>query len=431
MSQTAMAASPLSEIIEHARSLLDAQSAAVCVFDPDNNIVYSNNSHARMLRRGSSEVASDARDIVVDGLTVGSMVVSHDMSEVNRLKRELNRLNQKIRSIQVKYTFRDIIGNDPDLLHIIKIARGAAPTPAAILLRGESGTGKEIFAHAIHNSSDRRYERFVKLNCSSIPDELLESELFGYSEGAFTGARRSGKKGLFFEAHRGTLFLDEIGDVSLRNQVRLLRVLQEKEIMPVGSNKTIPVDVRIICATNRSLEDLVDEKKFRRDLYYRINVFPLYIPPLRKRPGDIEPILTYLLNKYNELYRRDVRDIDPAVIPLLKLRKWEGNVRELENILSRALILMDEDESILTEQHIRMVLENSERAGAKRAGTGEGSDAEDVPELPENLSEALKETERRCILKALLKAGGNKNRAAYELGIPVRTLYYKCNKLGI
>jgi len=420
----------LSEILEEVEPILEANSAATCIMDTAERMVFANEAYTRMMRRGSSEVASDAKAIRRGDATVGTVVVKHDLSEVNRLRRELDRLNQKIRSIQVKYTFQDVIGNDPELLHIIKIAKGVASTPATILIRGESGTGKELFAHAIHNASERRYEKFVKVNCSAIPDELLESELFGYFEGAFTGASRGGKRGLFTEAHKGTLFLDEIGDISIRNQVKLLRVLQEKEIRPVGSTKTIPVDVRIICATNKSLEELIDQGKFRQDLYYRINVFPLIIPPLRKRLNDIGLILEYLLNKYNELYHRDIREIDPAVLRLLKLREWKGNVRELENILSRALINTEEDARILTERDIRDVLAESAQQGPGEDRSTEITGAETI-ELPTNLLEALEVTERKCILKALLRTEGNKNKAAYELGIPLRTLYYKCQKLGI
>ena len=268
----------LLKMIESARPVLDATNDAMTITDINGNMLYKNEAYRRMMKRGSTEFVSDRRDIrdcktlsgnstaSNRGESIGNVTIYHDVSEVNRLKRELDRVNQKLRKAEVKYTFKDIIGKNPELLKVIETAKVAAMTPATILIRGESGTGKEIMANAIHNTSKRRNEKFVKINCSSIPEELLESELFGYKEGAFTGARRGGKKGLFQEADGGTLFLDEIGDVSPKMQVKLLRSLQEREIMPVGSTETIPVDVRVISATNKNLEEMVEDGEFREDL---------------------------------------------------------------------------------------------------------------------------------------------------------------------
>lgn len=281
----------ITEILEDIKPILKATSDAICIHYQYGNQIYKNQLYDVMVRRGNAEIVADTKEIYNHkNEKVGKVIVYHDISDVNRLKRELERLNQKLRKVQAKYTFQDIIGENEKLKKAINTARTAAMTPATIMLRGESGTGKEIFANAIHNTSPRRNEKFVKINCSSIPDELLESELFGYREGAFTGARRGGKKGYFQEADHGSLFLDEIGDVSPRMQVKLLRALQEKEIMPVGSTEAIPVDVRIICATNKPLEEVVEEGSFREDLYYRLNVFPVKIPPLRERKDDIEAI---------------------------------------------------------------------------------------------------------------------------------------------
>ena len=308
----------------------------------------------------------------------------------------------------------------------INIARTAAMTPATIMLRGESGTGKEIFANAIHNTSPRRNEKFVKINCSSIPDELLESELFGYKEGAFTGAQRGGKKGLFQEADKGSLFLDEIGDVSPRMQVKILRALQEKEIMPVGSTESIPIDVRIICATNKPLEKMIEDGEFREDLYYRLNVFPIKIPPLRERKDDIEAISMYLLNQYNDYYGRKVTTIEKDAIKLLKKGDWPGNVRELQNVLSRALINLSEDEEVLTAEDIEASINGEDARPRKPKGYA------GVPEtLPTELNAALEQVETVVIKRAIEGAAGDKNKAAVALGIPLRTLYYKCKKLGI
>jgi len=207
---------------------------------------------------------------------------------------------QIIRNLEAKYTFDDIVGSSEILLNAVEKAKIAAETPATVIIRGESGTGKELFAHAIHNASNRRYAQFVRVNCAAISENLLESELFGYEEGAFTGASKGGKVGLFEKANGGTIFLDEIGELSLNTQAKLLRVLQEKEILRVGSNKPKAIDVRIISATNVDLENAILEKKFRQDLYYRLNVVPIDIPPLRKHKSDIPDMVKHLINKYNQ-----------------------------------------------------------------------------------------------------------------------------------
>lgn len=432
----------LLKMIESARPVLDATNDAMTITDINGSILYKNEAYRRMMKRGSTEFVSDRRDIrdcktlsgnstaSNRGESIGNVTIYHDVSEVNRLKRELDRVNQKLRKAEVKYTFKDIIGKNPELLKVIETAKVAAMTPATILIRGESGTGKEIMANAIHNTSKRRNEKFVKINCSSIPEELLESELFGYKEGAFTGARRGGKKGLFQEADGGTLFLDEIGDVSPKMQVKLLRSLQEREIMPVGSTETIPVDVRVISATNKNLEEMVEDGEFREDLYYRLNVFPLYIPPLRKRKEDMEAIVLYLLNKYDSFYDRQVTSVDQQAVELLQKKDWPGNIRELENVISRALINLDVQAQNLSVEDIAEALGGKE---IRRKQTNADSEENEMnlELLPQNLSDALKIVERQLIEKTLTKADGDKNRAAAELQVPLRTLYYKCKTLGI
>ena len=417
----------IEDIISEAKPLLDAVSDALCVQNNRGEIIYCNPYYDKMIKRGNTELVEDVQFIYQDGCKAGRILVYHDLSEINRLRRELDRLNQKLRKVQVKYSFKDIIGKNKELLKVINTAKIAAMTPATIMIRGESGTGKEIFANAIHNNSPRRNERFVKINCSSLPEELLESELFGYKEGAFTGARRGGKRGLFQEADKGTLFLDEIGDISSKMQVKLLRVLQEKEIMAVGSTETIPIDVRIICATNKPLEEMIEEGSFREDLYYRLNVFPLFILPLRERREDIGLITEYLLNQYNEFYNRHITEVEPKAIERLAKREWYGNVRELENVLSRALINMDEKETVLTENDIEGALGGETLRAAKRTDQKKASDLI----LPMDLKEAVEMVERRCIEEAIARNDGDKNKAAGELGIPLRTLYYRCKKLNI
>lgn len=414
----------MSKMVEESMPVLEAMAEAISITDTDGNQVYENQLYERMISRGNTEIVADEKDVVFDQEVLGKVTVYHDISEINRLKRELDKLNQKLRKVEVKYTFKDIIGKDSEMQRVLKTAQVAAATPATIMLRGESGTGKEIIANAIHNASKRRNEKFIKINCSSIPEELLESELFGYKEGAFTGARRGGRKGLFQEADGGTLFLDEIGDVSSKMQVKLLRVLQEKEIMPVGSTEAIDVDVRIICATNKPLEEMIERGEFREDLYYRLNVFPLFIPPLRERKEDIGLISQYLLNQYNEFYDRNVNMIEPEAVELLKTSDWPGNVRELENVLSRALINLNEKEEKLSVEDVEGALRGQDKPRSKK------NDALQM-DFPENLNDAIKETEKYCLLRAIKRHDGDKNKAANDLGIPLRTLYYKCKNLGI
>jgi transcriptional regulator with PAS, ATPase and Fis domain len=413
----------LMNIIEKIKPILSATSVAICVMDKDNHKIYENPLYEIMTKRKHTEIVSDVKDIYHNGTKIGCVVVYHDISEINRLRRELDRLNQKLRKVETKLTFKDIIGKNQSLQKVINTAKVAAATPATILIRGESGTGKEIFANAIHNASQRRNETFVKINCASFPEELIESELFGYKEGAFTGAQRGGKRGLFQEADRGTLFMDEIGDVSPRMQVKLLRALQEKEIMPVGSIESIPVDVRIICATNKPLERMIEGGNFREDLYYRLNVFPLKIPPLRERKEDVEEISMYLINKYNEIYDRNVKQIEAEAIELLKENQWTGNVRELENVLARALINQDDREEVLMAEDVMIALGGEEIKKEHKK--------KKIEEMPLDINIAIEITERSCIQRALIESNGDKNKATVLLGIPLRTLYYKCKKLNI
>lgn len=415
----------IEKMIEIIKPVLEATSNAICILDLNDKIIFSNKTYRTMINRSKKEVVTDSSRIFKNNNLIGTIVVYHDISEINRLKKELDMVNKKLRKIQTKYTFKDIIGNNPKLLHTIKIAKGAASTPATIMIRGESGTGKEMFAHAIHNNSARKHEKFIKVNCSSISEELLESELFGYVGGAFTGAKREGKIGLFQEANRGTLFLDEIGDVSLKMQVKLLRALQEKEIMPVGSTESIKVDVRIICATNKPLEEMIEKDLFRDDLYYRLNVFPIFIPPLRERPEDIEDISLFLISQYNDIYNRNIKKIDKSALQLLCSQLWRGNVRELENVLSRTMINMYKEDTIIKKKNIFNIL------GTKEAFSLYKDINNNTNNKSLKLKDAIEKTEKDFIINAINRNNGDKNKAAYDLDIPVRTLYYKCKKHNI
>ncbi len=373
--------------------------------------------------RAKKDVLVDGAPIMVNDQLVGSVAVIHDISEIKRLTEELDKAKQIIRTLEAKYDFKDIIALSPDMVRVVELARKAANTPVTILLLGESGTGKELFAHAIHNSSRRRHNQFIRVNCAAIPDSLLESELFGYSEGAFTGARRGGKKGLFEQASGGTIFLDEIGEVSLNVQAKLLRVLQEREIVRVGDAKPIPVDVRIIAATNIDLEKAVAAGKFREDLYYRIRVFPLYIPPLRERREEIPALARHLLRKFNQEYGRVVEDISQEAIALLQEYSWPGNVRELENILGRAIINMRPTETVIRPEHLPQFFPHGPRQ-TPVASAFVGQEAR-------SLKDAVADFEREYLRRALEQHRGNKTRVAAQLGISLRSLYYKMERYGL
>lgn len=328
-----------------------------------------------------------------------------------------------IRTLEAKYTFEEIVGKSEPMRIAIEQAKTAALTPATVLLRGESGTGKELFAHAIHNESERKYNQFIRVNCAAIPEALLESELFGYEPGAFTGALRGGKRGLFEEASGGTIFLDEIGDLPNTMQVKLLRVLQERELVRIGSTKAIPVDVRIIAATHVNLESAIRKGSFREDLYYRLNVVPIHIPPLRQRREDIHSLGRFLLKKFNAEYGRNVEEIDPRTLLVLQEYHWPGNVRELENVLGRAMINMRYNETIILPSHLPPLSQQTRSSAEPLDVEQEKHDA--------TLKEAMDEAEKSFILKCLAACKGNRTQTAKQLGISLRSLYYKLEKYGM
>ncbi|WCK55939.1 sigma 54-interacting transcriptional regulator [Aneurinibacillus sp. Ricciae_BoGa-3] len=404
----------------------------------DVDISEGESMHLQVLRTGrpvrgvplkvgprKKDIMVNVAPIVVDGVLKGSVGVIHDISEIKKLTDELERARRLIRTLEAKYTFEDIIGQSEGMVHAIEQGIKAAQTPATVLLRGESGTGKELFAHAIHNESNRRYNQFVRVNCAAIPETLLESELFGYDEGAFTGARKGGKKGLFEEASGGTIFLDEIGELSMSTQAKLLRVIQEKEIVRIGGGKAISVDVRIIAATHVNLERAIQTGEFREDLYYRINVLPIVIPPLRYRTEeDIHQLVYHLLQKYNLEYGRNVADIDKKALEMLTRYKWPGNVRELENVISRSLISMRFQETIIYPRHLPEL-------SMADSGPHTADGARWLTHLPEEgrpLNEIMEEVEAQTIHEALTRCNGNKTQAAKQLGLSIRNLYYKIEK---
>ena len=282
-----------------------------------------------------------------------------------------------------------------------------------MLFRSESGTGKELLAEAIHIASPRADKPLIKLNCAALPSELIESELFGHQKGAFTGAFQT-KRGLFEVADQGTLFLDEIGELSLDAQAKVLRAIQEKEIQRVGSEQTITVDVRLICATHQPLEELLEKGLFREDLYYRINVFPIFIPPLRERREDILPLAEYFLSDFTEEYGKEVKRISTPAIELLIMYHWPGNVRELKNCLERAVLLCEEQ--VIRTYHLPPTLQSAESSAT---GT--------------NLSfgESVAKFEQELLVDSLKKTGGNMLQSARDLRVSYRIVNYKVKKYNI
>lgn len=307
-----------------------------------------------------------------------------------------------------------IIGSSEPMKELMDMIGYVAPTEATVLIHGESGTGKELVAEAVHINSIRKDNPFVKVNCAALAESLLESELFGHEKGAFTGADKR-REGRFVQADGGTLFLDEIGETSAAMQVKLLRVLQEQELQRVGGDETIQVDVRIIAATNRDLEAEVKKGNFREDLYYRLNVVQLTVPPLRDRYGDIPVLVEHFADKFAQKNRRHLDSITPECMDLLVMYPWPGNVRELENAIERGIILMRGDQ--LTEKSLPLPVQNYNRS----------VDSDEVGEDADSPS-SLFEVEKQLIFKTLDETGGNKSEAARRLGITRKTLQNKLQK---
>jgi DNA-binding NtrC family response regulator len=334
---------------------------------------------------------------------------------------ERTRLLEENRALRARGGVKDepriesIVGKSPQMLDVYKMVARVAPTLSTVLVVGESGTGKELVARAIHTHSPRAGQPFVAVNCTALTESLLESELFGHAKGAFTGAVAS-KRGLFEEAQGGTLFLDEIGDVAGKMQAQLLRVLQEGEIRRVGGSEPVKVDVRVVAATNRDLDQEVKEGRFREDLYFRINVVTIKLPPLRDRPSDIELLVNHFLAKYAARERRADAGIAPEAMGVLRRWAWPGNVRELENVIERALALSKDGVILPSDLPLDVT-------GVPVTSTPEGGGL--VDDRP-----SLAELERRYIELILKETGGNKKRAAEILGIDRRTLYRTLEREG-
>ena len=314
-----------------------------------------------------------------------------------------------------QYSFDKIVGNSPRFAEVKKAGYKAAKTMFPVLLTGETGTGKEVFANAIHNNGEQREKPMVSINCAAIPNELLESELFGYEEGAFTGAKKGGKKGKFELASGGTLFLDEIGDMPLGMQAKLLRVLQESVVERIGGTKPIPIDIRVICATNKNIEQMVEEGAFREDLYYRLNIIPIELPPLRKRKEDLPALIEYYIAYYNQKLGKSMRGVSPEALQTLTSYDWPGNVREMKNIIEYLENIAEGEIIQLSDLPDHIVM---------RSGKG----FEDW-----SLDEIVEDYEKR-VLSSMVKKGATleeKNQLAENLKISRATLYRKLKKYDL
>lgn len=313
-----------------------------------------------------------------------------------------------------------LIFNSPSMKQVLKTIGKVAGTSVPILITGETGTGKSRLAEYVHRASSLRDKPFLTIDCAALPESLLESELFGHVKGAFTGAV-STRRGLLEEAQGGTVFLDEIGELSPSTQAKLLRAIQEHEIRPVGSNKSVSINVRFIAATHRHLEEDVKTGRFREDLFYRLSVIPLYLPPLRERREDLAALIGFFISRFNERYGRNVTQISPAAMNILYSQPWKGNIRELENVLERAFLLTEGDRLM------------PESLGTMADGTVFASPVpgEAVSETPLSLSDAVRNAEIQALQQALSLCNGNKTQAAELLGIGRRTLYDKLEQFGL
>lgn len=373
-----------------------------------------------------AHVLINAAPICCDGSIIGSIAAERDITEIVNLTQQLCATNAKVMSLKREIKeikaqpdpFATICGHSAALRQEIATARKIAISSVPVLIRGESGTGKEVFARAIHTASRRRGP-FVVVNCGAIPPTLFESEFFGYQPGAFTGADKKGKPGLFELAHGGTLFLDEIGELPKEMQVKLLRVLQDKSFYRVGGDRPVQVDVRIIAATHRNLEAMIEQQEFRHDLYYRLNVVSLYLPSLRQRRDDIPELVHRGIQQFASLHGREIVKVEPEVMAVFLEYDWPGNVRELYNVLERLVILADG--GVLKFADLPPDLQQFGLLLPKKINLT----------AAQNLPAATERMERTIIMQALAAAGFRKAQAAKKLGIPRSTLYYKMQRLGL
>lgn len=376
-------------------------------------------------REGAHVLITAVPVLTGDGSAIGSISLERDIADIVYFNEELSKTTSKVSQLKSelsrlkKNPFSRIYGHSSTIKETVKVARKYAATGATLLITGESGSGKELFARAIHEESDRWHRPFVAVNCSAIPQTLFESEIFGYEGGSFTGALKKGRRGKFEMADGGTLFLDEIGDLEPGAQVKLLRVIQEKVLYRVGGTSPVKVDVRIIAATNRDLESMVQEGTFREDLFFRLNVITLKLPALRDRREDMPELVYLLTQELAAVHGKKITGIDPRVMVAFMNYQWPGNVRELRNVLERMVIL--EEGETLRDNNLPEIFTLAAHPDLPAGGGG----------AEVSLAEATGRAERQMIVEALARASGNKASAARILRIPRSSLYYRMKVLGL
>jgi PAS domain S-box-containing protein len=408
------------EVVENSRMQIVARTGV-----PEINQSHLINGQNMVVQR--IPIKKDGKVIAVYG-----QVMFKNTKDLTKLARKLSTLESKVKEYEKelftlrarRYTFDSIIGTSDKLISLKVEAMKAAANSFPVLITGESGTGKELFAQAIHNASSRADGPFVRFNCSAIPKELIESELFGYEKGAFTDASVSGKEGKFEQADGGTIFLDEIGDMAFEMQPKLLRVLEEKEFSRLGGKSIIMSDFRLITATNQNLREMVQKKKFRLDLFYRLNVIPLHIPSLRERPEDIIPLANYMLKKLAEMTRIGNISLSSEAERLFTNNGWPGNARELRNVLARTISSLEGNTIYLKDLPCELF---------RKSRTTEGHYKEEVVRVSAktSLRDIQRETERELILRTLQNTSYNKKKASTILGIHRTLLYKKMEKYNI
>ncbi|MBN1113632.1 MAG: sigma 54-interacting transcriptional regulator, partial [Bacteroidales bacterium] len=443
----------LDEAYQYVNTIINTFSFGVFALDLDGKILRANTTAGKFLKQPYEElVGKSIGDFIPDYKTILKVVRAytfiHDeevefkvgagkerfiinshplynaqdkltgiLLSFREFKRIMN-LVHKYSGMRARYHFKDIINKSPQMKRIVQYAQTVASSPSTILIQGESGTGKEVIAQSIHNASDRASHAFVPINCGAIPENLIESELFGYDDGAFTGAKKGGHPGKFEVANAGTLFLDEVGEMPMDMQVKLLRALQEAEVTRVGGTKTIPVDVRIIAATNRNLRKLVDEGKFRLDLYYRLSVIPIEIPPLRDRRSDIPSLLKFFLNRKALKLNKDIPVIRQSLYDDIMAHDWPGNIRELENFVEK-IVNFNGD--------VQLDLSAFSNFSTSTATVDDGLKISDDKLIPLT----LKEMEKRAIIDSIRINNRNMSKVAKTLGISRNTLYEKMKRYDI
>ncbi|MCR1899794.1 sigma 54-interacting transcriptional regulator [Irregularibacter muris] len=452
------------ELSQQLRTILDRLHEGVCVIDEDGIVTFWNNSAERVYGveaeellgkklsdyfptalldmviksgepvenvthspRKDTYVAISAKPLWSEGQLVGAVSSERDITEIIQLSMELEEATNRVEFLEKEYRkitedqyqLGGIIGKSKKLTEAIILAQQVAKASVNVLITGESGTGKEVFARAIHQESARKGD-FIAINCSAIPSNLLESELFGYEGGAFTGALTKGKKGKFQLADQGTIFLDEIGEMPIDMQAKLLRVLQDGMVHPVGGEKSFKVNARIIAATNQNLEKMMEEGTFREDLYYRLNVVSIKLPPLRERREDIPLLIHRFIKEFTKVHQRNILSISPEVLRILTDYEWKGNIRELKNTMER-LVVLSTNNHITKELMPEEIIKNIK----KRKNNPEGEPQE------YDLEKTLRKTEISIIQEVMTLVKGNKKRAAEILNIPRSTLYYKLSQYGI